>query len=102
MRYRRFVSDVVESLGTVTFALVVRTVDNSFTYGGGYATVAKPIPQIAFDTVVQKIVDEGDFAFPKKLSASDRATLNPIAPTAASRQLENIARASNALDKDCP
>ena len=42
MGYRRYISDVMESTTELTFALVLRDETNTYTYGGGYVTVAKP------------------------------------------------------------
>jgi hypothetical protein len=98
MGLRIQVSDFTEETSQIVFALVVRTEDNANTFGGGYVTMAKPVTEAKLDTAVQKIVVEGDLAYPKKLSASDRAGLVEIDTPLSYRILENLARQKNIKD----
>ena len=96
--YRRYVTDVTEQANTVTFALVLRSADNAFTYGGAYFSVQKPVTDAALDAIVAKIVAEGDSAGPKKLLPADRAAMKPVARPLAHRTIEEWARRHNVAD----
>jgi len=96
--YRRYISDITEEATSITFALVVRTADNAYTYGGGYPTLPLPMTEADLDAAVAKIVAEGDLAYPKKLTGADRKKMKPVANPMAHRVIENWARTRNLVD----
>jgi|TARA_Y100000310_G_C20198058_1_gene585601 hypothetical protein len=95
MSYRLYITDVTEEALFVTFALVVATADNTYTYGGGYVTMRKPVTEAALDAAVAKIVGFGDTAYRKKLTAEDRAAMSPMANPTAHRILRDLAWQKN-------
>ena len=59
-RVKRYVSNVIDDAGALSFDLVVNSRDNAFTYGGGRVTVGKPYTdrqiEQALDDAVQRLV----------------------------------------------
>jgi len=98
MGYERNLSDVTEERNTITFALVVCSAGGGFTYGGGYFSLWKPVVEARFDELVQLVVEKGDKAGPKKLTAEDRAAMRPVEATESTSLLMDFARQKNLVD----
>jgi len=96
--YRRYVTDITEEATSITFALVVRDAANSFTYGGGYATITKPMTEAKLDAAVAQIVQLGDNAYPKQLTQADRDAMTPISRGSDTGILEDTVRQKNKAD----
>lgn len=99
MPYRRSVTHVVETDTEVSFALVVRTSTNDYTFGGGRVTIKKPYTQgqllRVIEEAVDKIVVEGNNAFPREKPQA--GVLRDDHPTA--RRIKEMCRVRNFNDR---
>ena len=98
MTRRRHLTRFEENDKFFCFDLVVRTENNLGTFGGGNVRVGKPFTRAALETAiddaVEKIVDEGNLAFPK-----DRLSdMTPAHDTVHARRLSNRVRQQNRKD----
>ena len=100
MSYRRHIDQVVETDTTIWFSLVVRDAElDEHTYGGGWLTLNKPVPDPLLkqfiDDAVQNIVENGDegHGYPKGPPAIPRNTVvGSSRPGGASNTLGRSAR----------
>ena len=108
MGYRRYISDVMESTTELTFALVLRDETNTYTYGGGYVTVAKPPAGPFTDAFLEKVLDDavlaivrrGNEAFPRdKVRIRAEYRTRQKQDTGIGRVLEDMARQKNQADR---
>ena len=66
---KRYISNVLDDAAETSFDLVVNSMDNQFTYGGGRVTIGKPYNDAqmerAIDSAVEQLVRQGNGALPK-------------------------------------